>query len=218
MDNNAGTRLNLSKLHYPVTVLGHGTRAGVWFQGCSIGCHGCISLDTWQVAAQHAVDPDSVLTWLRELTGVVDGVTISGGEPFDQPEALLHLLAGIRDIEHLDGADVLVYSGRSMEWLRDRFPDHLALADALISDPYLSHHDDDVPLRGSSNQRLTLLSDLGRARYERTDQPPDGGSLQIEVADGRIWMIGIPRRGDITRFEQSMRLKGVALGDVSWRP
>ena len=217
MDGAAEVRLNINKLHYPVTVLGPGERVGIWLQGCSIGCHGCISLDTWPADDRHAASVAAVLAWLDGISGMVDGVTISGGEPFDQPGALLGLLRGIRGRRELAHADVLVYSGRTLELLTERFPDHLALIDALISDPFLGHHDG-ATLRGSSNQRLTLLSDLGRRRYEGADHDKNASTLQVEVNGGRIWMIGIPQRGDIERFEATMRSKGVALEDVSWQP
>lgn len=45
-------RMILSRLHFPVTTLGPGRRIGVWFQGCSIRCAGCISRDTWETGAR----------------------------------------------------------------------------------------------------------------------------------------------------------------------
>ncbi len=45
----------LNKAHFPVTVLGPGRRIGIWLQGCSIGCAGCISQDTWEADATKAM-------------------------------------------------------------------------------------------------------------------------------------------------------------------
>ncbi|HAU1321526.1 TPA: radical SAM protein, partial [Legionella pneumophila] len=39
----------ISRVHFPVTTLGPGHRIGIWFQGCSIRCPGCISTDTWNI-------------------------------------------------------------------------------------------------------------------------------------------------------------------------
>jgi len=88
-------KLFLSRMHFPVTTLGFGRRVGIWFQGCSIQCPGCVSRDTWAFgrgetsveSACETIDP-----WLKEA----DGVTISGGEPFDQPMALAALLGWLR--------------------------------------------------------------------------------------------------------------------------
>jgi anaerobic ribonucleoside-triphosphate reductase activating protein len=38
------------------------------------------------------------------------------------------------------------------------------------------------------------------------------------VADGQVWMIGIPRRGDLQRLESALRDNGITLQEVSWRP
>lgn len=90
-------KLALSRVHFPVTTLGPGRRLGIWVQGCSIRCPGCISSDTW---AKRAADVeiaellDLVRPWLHEC----DGITISGGEPFEQLEALEQLLHAIRQL------------------------------------------------------------------------------------------------------------------------
>ena len=40
-------KIAINKAHFPVTVLGPGRRIGIWLQGCSIHCKGCVSQDTW---------------------------------------------------------------------------------------------------------------------------------------------------------------------------
>jgi anaerobic ribonucleoside-triphosphate reductase activating protein len=52
-------KLALSPIHYPVRSLGPGAQAGIWFQGCSIRCRGCISSDTWA--------PDRGLTTVNDV-------------------------------------------------------------------------------------------------------------------------------------------------------
>ena len=47
MDRLATQSVSISRLHFPVTTLGPGHRIGIWFQGCSIRCEGCLSMDTW---------------------------------------------------------------------------------------------------------------------------------------------------------------------------
>ena len=101
------TTLNLSRLHYPVTTLGPGRRVGIWFQGCSIRCPGCVSVDTW-AAGQGGTTVSAVLAAVSPWLVTADGVTISGGEPFDQVDALLALLRGLRSA---GAEDILVYSG-----------------------------------------------------------------------------------------------------------
>src|SRR3546814_9784731 len=64
-------RIAVSRLHFPVTALGPGRRIGLWLQGCSIRCPGCISVDTWAHDAGHV--PLSYLTERIEgLAGEAD--------------------------------------------------------------------------------------------------------------------------------------------------
>ena len=77
----------LSRLHFPVTALGPGRRIGLWVQGCSIRCAGCISLDTWapgKGSTTVAAVAEVIMRWIDEA----DGLTISGGEPLDQADAI----------------------------------------------------------------------------------------------------------------------------------
>src|SRR4051812_41543155 len=88
--------IRLNKAHFPVSSLGPGRRIGIWFQGCSIGCPGCISQDTWEADESSLVDLTVVLDWCRhQIQGCPEGVTISGGEPFEQAAALVTLLDGL---------------------------------------------------------------------------------------------------------------------------
>jgi anaerobic ribonucleoside-triphosphate reductase activating protein len=98
-------RISLSKLHFPITALGPGRRIGIWFQGCSIRCAGCMSRDTWAFT-RDGEPVETVLKRMEPWFAEADGITISGGEPFDQADGLLALLAGFRKC--FDG-DVLTY-------------------------------------------------------------------------------------------------------------
>src|SRR5688572_8819093 len=72
--------LQLNKAHWPVTVLGPGRRIGLWVQGCTIGCRGCVSQDTWPSDATKSVAIRDLIAWCRRVSaGAPDGVTISGG-------------------------------------------------------------------------------------------------------------------------------------------
>ena len=91
-------RISLNKAHYPVTALGPGRRIGLWLQGCALACPGCVSRDTWAFAEDQSLPLSVLLLWCQQVapTGL-DGITISGGEPFAQPEALLALLEALHD-------------------------------------------------------------------------------------------------------------------------
>jgi len=211
------TVVRLSRTHHPVTSLGHGTRAGVWVQGCTIGCAGCISQDTWPSTPDSAVPVETVLAWLAGLAGPLDGLTVSGGEPFQQPEALAALLGGARAYFG-PGFDLLVYSGYSESKLRRDAARRaaLALCDAVVAGPYVERLNVGQRWQGSSNQRLIPLTALGRKRYGDVAEDPGRPRLQVGVERERIWAVGIPRRGDMARLETRLRSAGITLGEVSW--
>ncbi|HEY7482861.1 MAG TPA: 4Fe-4S single cluster domain-containing protein [Streptosporangiaceae bacterium] len=223
MDSTPGASLLLAKAHYPVTVLGPGRRAGIWTQGCTIGCPGCLSRDTWDADPRTAVPVDAVLGWLGSLPGPVDGVTISGGEPFQQPAALLALLRGIRAWRGTAEVDVLVYSGYTFSRLtrHARTRELLDWCDAVVTGPYVQRRGDGGPLRGSANQRLVALTGLGQRRYDNVTGE-ETSRMQVSIDSGpdgrRIYYIGIPRHGDMDRLNSTLERAGVHPGEVSWRP
>ena len=218
----AAATVELNKAHWPVTVLGPGRRIGLWFQGCSIGCPGCVSQDTWPRDASKSISVDDLVAWCRRVSGAPgpEGITISGGEPFEQARslaALLRALARWRKSAGLD-FDILCYSGMPHAKLLRKHADILALLDALIPEPFVSTLPMTRVWRGSSNQTLVALSDRGRARYaDHVDAPIDEKRMQAAVEGGRVWMIGLPARGDMERVEALCAERGLALEKVSWR-
>lgn len=217
-------RIAVSRLHYPVTALGPGRRAGIWVQGCGIGCPGCVSRDTWDPAAGTTMDVDGVLAWLADLSerhGDLDGVTITGGEPTEQSVALHALTAGIDELR-VHGAftgDVLCYTGRDETDFHALCPWAKKLIDAVITGPFRITEPTELVWRGSANQQLIPLTARGRRRYApHLHATADRPQLQVTVADGQVWMIGIPRRGDLRRLEAALHRDGVDLQEVSWRP
>lgn len=218
---DAATRVRLSRVHYPVTALGYGRRIGVWFQGCTIGCSGCLARDTWDTSA----GTETTVADLVDRLGAVlaadtyDGLTVSGGEPFEQPEALLALVTGVRAMaaRRCDDFDVLCYSGLSERKVRRDFPAVLEHLDVLIPEPFQESRPSDQNWLGSANQRFVVLSDHGRRRYNGRSQGA-APTVQVAAEGDRLWLIGVPRRGDLERVERRVADAGVTLGAVSWRP
>jgi anaerobic ribonucleoside-triphosphate reductase activating protein len=215
--------LQLNKAHWPVTVLGPGRRIGLWVQGCAIHCRGCVSQDTWPRDPSKTIAVQDILAWCRRVTGdTLDGVTISGGEPFEQPSGLRALLAGLHGWRRATGLDfdILCYSGYPLKTLEREHGKLLALLDAIIPEPYADGLPQGNVWRGSRNQPLVPLSERGRVRFERyVDAEADAGGkrMQAAVEGGRVWMIGIPGRGDMAAVEALCASRGLALTKVSWR-
>ncbi len=222
-DRQLRVKIAINKAHFPVTVLGPGRRLGLWLQGCSIRCRGCVSQDTWARDPGREMTVARLLTWCKQTSeNALDGITISGGEPFDQAPALGALLDALRHWRSSAGLDfdILCYSGYPLATLQKRHAKLLAKLDALIPEPYA----EGLPLthlwRGSANQKLIPLSPLGVARYQPYLDAPAamfGKRIQVQVADGRLWSIGIPDRGDMAALEKLAGERGLLFSDVSWR-
>ena len=223
--------MRINKAHFPVTTLGYGRRLGLWVQGCSIGCKGCVSRDTWDADGGWEVDAAQVIAWCegrrggpRACVNGIDGITISGGEPFEQPEALTELLEALDSWRQRCASpfDILCYSGLPLRRLKRRHAYILGLLDALIPEPYVDRRDAAASprslWRGSSNQPLVPLTALGRERYgDDSAATENAPRIQVSIEHGALWFIGIPRPGDMERLEDRARARGVVMEDVSWR-
>lgn len=202
------TPVALSRVHHPVTTLGPGRRLAVWFQGCSIRCPGCVSMDTW-VSRPGNATVEALLAGAALTVREADGLTVTGGEPFDQPEALLALLRGWRD---LGGGDVLVFSGHPLEGLVPRLGAFAGLIDCLVADPFQASAGQTLALRGSDNQRLVCLTELGRGRFAQLERrlTPADRALDVLFDDetSEVFMAGIPRPGDMRRLAAALGEQG----------
>lgn len=195
---------NLFRAHFPVLSLGYGRRVGIWFQGCPIGCAGCIVPESWEASTEHCVDLISFFEMIRPWLDDCDGVTLSGGEPFAQPAALETLIDAIRG---RCAGDIIVYSGYSAAYLRRTFPTVFSKADALITGPFKKDLPDERPFVGSSNQELILHTPLARERYENLDRYER--QLNFAAIDGEILFAGVPRRRELAQLISGLRDHGV---------
>ncbi len=177
--------LNLADAVAPSRVNGPGARAVLWAQGCSIRCRGCHNPHTWAPDPRRVCTVEAALAWVRKFPGL-RGVTLSGGEPFEQAKAFAALCRALR----AEGADVVAFSGLTRRELeaeaRPNARALLAEVDLLVDGPYLAERAARLPLRGSDNQSLHFLTD--RIRPE-------------EVADlGAVEWIGRGPRATVTGF------------------
>ena len=153
--------LNVSSTMSRSRANGPGVRAVIWVQGCTIGCRGCYSASTHLHEAYSLHPPSEIADWLQSIPDI-EGVTFSGGEPFEQAAAVLETINSIRENMGSDFS-VFVYTGYEIEFLRksnDRnVHDLLNAIDILSAGPFDYKLRDETSLwRGSSNQSLHFLS------------------------------------------------------------
>ncbi len=179
--------LVLERIFYPVVTLGYGKRIGIWVRGCRRNCPGCISPEL-QSYEGDAIEVRKVIEMLPEGCKV-DGLTISGGEPFDQAEGLAELVLWFT--EHIS-KDVVIFTGYTEEELKNRSDratrfllEHISV---LIDGPYIEELNDGIGLRGSSNQRVIVYRFPERynnsARQDR--------QVQFAAREDSLLQIGIP--------------------------
>lgn len=207
--------------HFPVTTLGPGRRLGIWTQGCTLSCLGCMSRDTWDPNGGDAVEVEQLrVMWRAALDDGADGVTISGGEPLQQPHALRELLRAIADVSAAARrtCDILVYTGYAETELTDEKLAAVELADVLITGRYDVREPTTLRWRGSANQRLLLRTDLARARYAEFVEATTDANLQLNADGAGIRLIGVPTPGTLQELDRDLRALGIPRTAVTWRP
>lgn len=216
------SNIQISRIHHPITVLGFGTRVGIWVQGCSLACRGCMSRDTWPSRPQNAVAVAEVLDLFhRGEFGEIDGVTLSGGEPFDQPEPLAELLHGLRvwaDARPRP-VDLLSYSGHATEWLFSEHGEIVRALDCIITEPYRQEQKSNDPLRGSANQLVIPLTELGEVRYgdlALENYRPQRQQQQVVITADQLWQVGIPSSDTLKPYTETLKDAGINLKGRSW--
>lgn len=139
---------------------GPGLRAVVWFQGCTLRCPGCFNPGTHDPKGGNDSDTETLAAEISTLATRIEGISISGGEPFQQPEALLDLLTRLTG-SHLSR---LVFTGYALQEV-ESIPlgrTILAQIDLLIAGRYDASCRTNRGLVGSANQQIHLLTDRCR--------------------------------------------------------
>ena len=171
---------------------GPGSRYAVWVQGCSLRCQGCCNPHLFDPRGGEALE---VAALVREiLAAAVEGVTLLGGEPFDQAAPAASLCRAVRKA----GLSVLVFTGYSLEELRARADPGvaglLAATDLLVDGRY----DRSRPERarrwaGSENQRFHFLTGRYAPGIERAAPGELERTIEVRVVpDGRVFVNGWP--------------------------
>lgn len=144
---------------YPETIAdGEGLRYAIYLAGCSHLCPGCHNPTSWAPEAGVLLDETQLDQIIHEVNAnsMLDGITLSGGDPFYNPEGLLALLQRLKSATK---ANIWCYTGYTIEQILSNplLARALPYIDALIDGPFiLALRDPTLRFRGSSNQRIIL--------------------------------------------------------------
>lgn len=196
----------VARILYPVRVLGPGDRIGIWFAGCEHHCKGCSNPELWDTAKKYMTSGEILKGMLARVADdhPIDGFTLTGGDPFFQPEALRELLPILQEFS----TDILVYTGYMYEDLQVKYPDILERVAVLIDGPYIEERNNNCSLRGSDNQRIIYHDDAVREKYEDYLSGHTNRIQNFRSRDGVI-SVGIHRSGYHEEFQEKMKSKGV---------
>lgn len=151
-----GKKLRIAGIEPESFVDGPGIRFSIFTQGCSHNCLGCHNPQTHDFNGGHDISLAELLSMIEE-NPLLDGVTLSGGDPMFQAKTLVPLAREIKE----RGLNLVIFSGFTYERLmalKDEKPECLELltfADILVDGPFiLAQRCLDLKFRGSKNQRL----------------------------------------------------------------
>lgn len=140
---------------------GPGIRFTIFTQGCAHHCFNCHNPETWAFDKGKDVDIDELISKIKR-NPLLQGITLSGGDPLYQVNACLELVKKVKELN--SDLDIIIYTGFTFEELANNFKKNddllslLKLSDILIDGKYEdSLRDLTLKFRGSSNQRVINL-------------------------------------------------------------
>ena len=195
----------LNRIQYPIYNLGPGKRIGFWVQGCSRKCEGCISKTLWKKSKGRKIKIDYLVHQICKIEKNFEGVTITGGEPFDQYESLIAFCAFLKQKSSLN---IYCFSGYYLDELVQKHPDKLFMKyiDYLLDGRYLLQQHENKNVRGSSNQQLYKFIN-SQPKSQKSFFTTDKWS--VFVNNKQVYMSGIPKYEDLISINKDFENKGI---------
>ena len=190
--------MRIARIWHNTASEGPGLRTAIWLQGCSIGCHGCINPHLWSFQGGQEVNIEHLAD---EILGLdVEGITLLGGEPFDQAAECYELSRRVRD----GGKGVVTFSGYTYEQLlkeeRSDWASLLSVTDLLVDGPYESElPEEERAWVGSTNQRFLNLTN----RYVDIDPKVVNNRIEMRVLPSGVM--------EVCGFASEKQLKELAV-------
>ena len=190
--------INIHSLIKNSGVNGPGDRFVIWTQGCRKGCKNCYNPETWSHYKNNLITIEEIIEEIKISSAT--GVTISGGDPLEQPMEIFSLLEKISLLDLKDG--VIVFTGYTLEEIKkdQQLEKCLKYIDVLIDGRYIDEKRISSGLAGSSNQEFYFLTDKISRDSITIDQ-----EVEIHSLGDLIQITGFPLIDKI-----NMKLKGIS--------
>ena len=196
--------INLADYKKTTEVLGPKTRFVIWVQGCNKNCPECLAPNWQSLEAKQVLYLEQLYKKIYQVKDKVEGITISGGEPFLQAKAVAKLSSWLKSKLDLG---IIVYSGYTYEELiteNDKDVNELLdNIDLLIAGPYKKELNDNQGIRGSSNQEFYYFTDRYFDYKEQLEVAPR--KVEIEINGQQTLLTGVPSQQLIKRLKKEER-------------
>lgn len=172
--------MNLLNIYKETISDGAGLRYSIYLSGCTHACPGCHNPKSWDPEAGIPLSDEMLGEIIREIRSnpLLDGITISGGDPFYNPDELTILLKRLKEETDIN---IWCYTGYTLEYLlsHDRYRAPLRYIDILVDGPFVqSLFDPTLSFRGSSNQRIIQMKDIDLdTRVDQSLKPSQSTSI-----------------------------------------
>ncbi len=176
---------------------GPGRRFALWVQGCSLRCAGCCNPEMFSADKGGALHDVAALVERVLAVADLEGISVLGGEPFEQPEALVVLCRALREA----GRSVMIYSGFTLAELRGKQSPHvdalLGQVDLLVDGRFEQTKPESTRRWiGSTNQTLHFLS----PRYSKDDPRfTTPNTVELRFVNGQLTINGWPQAANAFR-------------------
>lgn len=167
---------------------GPGVRFCLWVQGCSKHCKGCMAKETWSFSDGSLIETEEVFQDIISTPGI-EGVTILGGEPFEQVNALYELAKKIKTTD----LSLVIFTGNTLDKLKAKdeanIDQLLKITDLLVDGSFDEDQFDlSRPWVGSSNQKYNFLT----KRYNMKDLEGVKNKMEVRISsDGKTLINGM---------------------------
>jgi anaerobic ribonucleoside-triphosphate reductase activating protein len=168
---------------------GPGERFTIWSQGCALACPGCFNPETHTTAQGAARTVGDLLAEVLDEPGI-EGVTLTGGEPLEQPGAVGAFCEELRSRSRLGVIVLTGFTRAEIEADTDKAA-AVATADLVIAGRYNQRLREATGLRGSANKVYWDLT--GRYHPGELGGVPD---MEVHIGpDGMVTVTGMVAPG-----------------------
>lgn len=161
MENKKLDTVNICSIKKESIVDGYGFRYVIFTQGCRHNCKGCFNTSTHTFNTGKNMSLSQALQEIKE-NKLIDGITLSGGDPFEQSEKLVEFARTVKK----ENLTIWAYTGYTFEELLMDFNKYKLLkeVDVLVDGKFdISLKDETLVFRGSTNQRII---DVQKSLYQ----------------------------------------------------